>query len=522
MSLLIVTALTSAICGFFLIGCLNYMVKRRLIKEAEIEGREYIISAQQNADENMSDLKRQLEEERLIALEKFENEIQLLINENEEKESFFKDREIQLQEQMEEKTSLLRSQQSQVDHYQNQIKNKEHRLNLSKKKLKDLQNKYKQELQEKSTVDLNEITKELSQLIENETRSTWTKNLQLQEEFAQQNSERNAHSIIHIVLNRFARAYCPERGINYVNLVDEPTKKHVFGPNRSHLRKLEELCGVDLIYREDMNSISVSGFDPVRRELARACLKKMLTKKELNEHSIRKINNSVKRELLKKIKHDGKKLFKELGAKDVHPEIVHMMGALRYRYSFAQNQYFHCSEVGFLCGLLAAELKLPVTEARRIGVLHDIGKAMDHSLEGGHAVIGADFIKKHGESESIVHAVRAHHYDEEPRTDLAFLVIAADALSGARPGARRSTTDSYMQKMGQLQEIGNSFEQADDTFIMSAGREVRVKVDSKKVSDREILGLSKEIAQKIEEECNYPGLIKVTVVRQTQAIEYAK
>ena len=247
----------------------------------------------------------------------------------------------------------------------------------------------------------------------------------------------------------------------------------------------------------------------------------MLTQKNLSSSSIRQINENTKQGLLKQIKKDGKRLFKDLKLKDVHPQIIHMMGALRYRYSFAQNQYFHCSEVGFLCGLLATELNLPLEEARRIGVLHDIGKAMDHSIDGGHAVIGANFIEEHGESKDVVHAVRAHHYDEEPQTDLAFLVIAADALSGARPGARRST-DSHMQKMGQLLEIGNSFEQVEDTFIMGAGREVRVWVDSQKVSDRDILNLSKQITQKIEEECNYPGLIKVTVVRQTEAINYAK
>lgn len=522
MSILIIISLVSAVAGLLLVGLLNYMVKQGMIKEADVEAHEYVASAQQSANDHLSDLKRQLEEERLMALEQFENEIQPLISKNDEKKGFLEDREAQLKEQVEESEAIVKNQQSQVDRYQNKVRNKQDRLHSSKRKLKDLQGQYKQDLEKKSSTNLSEIKRELHQLIENEARVACQQNLQLQEELARQNAERNSRAIIHIALNRFARAYCPERGINYVNLIDEETKKHVFGPNRSHLRELEKLCGVDLIYREDMNSLSVSGFDPVRRELARICLKKMLTEKNLNKNSIREINNSLKRELLRKIKQDGKKLFKELRVKNIHPEIIHMMGALRYRYSFAQNQYFHCSEVGFLCGLLASELKLPIGEARRIGVLHDIGKAMDHSVDGGHAVIGADFIEKRGESEAVVHAVRAHHYDEDPCTDLAFLVIAADALSGARPGARRSTADSYMQKMGQLQEIGSSFEQAEDIFIMSAGREVRVRVDSKKVSDRDILELSQKIAQRIEEECNYPGFIKVTVVRQTQAVEYAK
>lgn len=199
-----------------------------------------------------------------------------------------------------------------------------------------------------------------------------------------------------------------------------------------------------------------------------------------------------------------------------------MLGALRYRYSFAQNQHFHVAEVGWLCGLLSSELGLSIPHGRRAGILHDIGKAMDHAKEGGHAVIGADFIKQHGEGPEVVHAVRAHHYDEQPSTDLAFLTIAADAISGARPGARRSTIDSYTQKMADLEKIGSSFDGVMATYILSAGREVRVLVDGAHIDDHKALQLSKDIAQKIEEECNYPGLIKVTVVRETHAVEYAR
>ena len=523
MYILIVIILVGVACGIFLVTQLNYMARRRWLKEIEDEGREYIDQALQNSEEYLADLQRQLEEEKSIAFEQFESESQAALDENKEREFLFQEKKVALEEQVDEREALLREQQAQVDRYEGQVKRKQDRFSHLKKRRKDLQARYEQNLKEAFSLEAGEIQEFLKRGIQDESQTSLQKQLQLQEELAQQNAERQAQAIIHIALNRFARAYCPEKGANYVNLVDEERRDRVFGPDRSHLRKLEELCGVDLIYREDMNSVSVSGFDPVRREWARACLKEMLAcKKPLSGKFIEKTTYEIKRRLLKRIKRDGKKLFRELRLEGVHPEIVHMMGALRYRYSFAQNQYFHCSEVGFLCGLMAAELGLPISEARRMGVLHDIGKAMDHSIDGGHAVIGADFIAKHGESESVVHAVRAHHYDEEPRTDLAFLVIAADALSGARPGARRSTADAYMQKMGQLQEIGNSFEETKDTFIMSAGREVRIKVDSKKVSDRDLIDLSKKVTQKIEEECSYPGLIKVTIVRQTHAVEYAR
>jgi ribonuclease Y len=199
------------------------------------------------------------------------------------------------------------------------------------------------------------------------------------------------------------------------------------------------------------------------------------------------------------------------------------MGSLRFRYSFTQNQYFHCGEVGWLCGLLASELgSVPIKKARRSGMLHDLGKAMDHELEGGHAVIGADFISKRNEAPDIIHAVRAHHYDEQPSTDMAFLVIAADAISGARPGARRSTMESYNQKVTELERIAKSHRGVIDCFVLSGGRECRVLVNGREVNDMQSLQLSQKIARQIEEECNYPGQIKVVVVRETYVAESTK
>ncbi|MEK6554954.1 MAG: HD domain-containing protein [Bdellovibrionota bacterium] len=256
--------------------------------------------------------------------------------------------------------------------------------------------------------------------------------------------------------------------------------------------------------------------------MGRATVEALTKEQNVNEKRMGEVFERVKKELFKKILRDGERIAKELGADTLHPEIKNMMGALRYRYSFTQNQHFHCAEVGFLCGLLAAELDVSVKSARRAGLLHDIGKAMDHSQDGGHAVIGADFIEQHGEVEEIVHAVRAHHFDETPSTDLAYLVIAADAISGARPGARRSTAATYTQKVEGLTTIAQGFKNVTDTHVLSAGREIRVYVDGQSVDDMGALNMSKEIALKIETDMAYPGQIKVTVVRQTQAIEYAR
>lgn len=342
------------------------------------------------------------------------------------------------------------------------------------------------------------------------------------EEESQVNAERQAREILHVTLSRFARAYSPDRGLGYITFTKPEMAQRLLGPEKRYLKHIETICGVDLIYDERNMTLSVSGFDPVRRELARASMEKMIHDKGLDEKRIETLIAKTKKELFKKIRNNGEKFAKELGIQKISAEIKNTMGALMYRYSFSQNQFFHCTEVGYLCGLLSSELSLPIFDGRRAGGLHDLGKAMDHSIEGGHAVIGADFIQKHGEKDHIVHAVRAHHFDETPSSELAYLVIAADAISGARPGARRSTANTYIQKMEDLELAASSFKEVTDTLILSAGREVRVHVDGNRVKDLDAMKLSKKIADKIEKECSYPGTIKVTVVRKTQAIEFAK
>jgi ribonuclease Y len=308
-----------------------------------------------------------------------------------------------------------------------------------------------------------------------------------------------------------------------VNFPDAHARRLLCDAKGENIKTIQEVCGCDIIVENEMEMVGVAGFDPVRRELTRRVLERLLKeKKNINPDFIRKIAENQKKELFRQIKADGDNIAKELRQQDLHPEIKQMMGSLRYRYSFTQNQYFHCGEVGWLAGLLAAELKLNIKQARRAGLLHDIGKSMDHATDGGHAVIGADFIQARNESPEVVHAVRAHHYDETPASDHAFLVIAADAISGGRPGARRSTIESYNQKISELQDIARSFEGVTDCYILSGGRECRVLVNGRRVDDTRAVDLSRRIAAKIEEECNYPGQIKVVVVRETVVSESTK
>ena len=261
---------------------------------------------------------------------------------------------------------------------------------------------------------------------------------------------------------------------------------------------------MDILINKEDRQASVFGIDPVRRELGRMVLAKLAKKSRLDIPFIQKTVRVSKKELFAKIRRDGRDICRRLRLKNVAPEAQNMMGALRYRYSFAQNQHFHCEEAGWLCGLLGAELGLAIKPAQRAGMFHDIGKAMDHSIEGNHAVIGRSFSPNTGRRRRFFHPVRAHHHDEQPSTALAYLVIVADSISGSRPGARRFTEDSYNRKMANLERIIDSFDNIEDAYIMSAGREMRVIVDDKKASDREALDLSRLIARKIEKECSYP------------------
>jgi ribonuclease Y len=392
-----------------------------------------------------------------------------------------------------------------------------------KSNLKELRKNYIASLLGKSGLDLKEIKEDLNKELILDSQRRASLMAQNMEEEAKDSAEANAKKLLSLALDRFARPYSSERGIAPVYFPDPHVRSIVFDAKGDNIKAIQDLTGCDIILEDDMDLIGVAGYDPVRRELTRRLLEKLIKeKKPVKADYILRCGDQLKKDLFRQIKQDGDQLAKELKLENLHPEIRQMMGSLRFRYSFTQNQYFHCGEVGWLCGLLAAELGLPTSKGRRAGMLHDLGKSMDHELDGGHAVIGANFIEKRNEAPDIVHAVRAHHYDEQPSTDLAFLVIAADAISGARPGARRSTMESYTQKVTELEAIAKSFEGVTDCYILSGGRECRVLVNSKKIDDHRALRLSAEIAKRIENECNYPGQIKVVVVRETLVSEYTK
>lgn len=409
-----------------------------------------------------------------------------------------------------------------IEAKEKEVENREKRTAKRYEELEVVKKEFQTKLETVGGMTQDQAKKELVSSLEEEAKRDLAKSMVAIEEEAKEEAEAKAKRIISIAIARFAGGYTAEKTTSVLPLPSEDMKGKVIGKEGRNIRAFESLCGVDLILDEVPDSVVISAFDPVRREVARRALEALFADGRIHPAMIEQAIHKVKKELFKSIREDGEKACFELGITNMHKEIMDLIGSLKYRLSYTQNNYSHSIEVGMLCGMMAAELGEDVKEARRAGLLHDVGKALDHSIEGSHAIIGADFIKKRGEKSRVVHAVRAHHYEEEPSTILAHLVIAADAISGARPGARKSTQANYFKRLEDLETIGNSFDGVLRTFAIQAGREIRVIVDSAKINDEQSVMLSRDIAKKITKEMNYPGQIKVIVVREMKAIEHAR
>lgn len=342
------------------------------------------------------------------------------------------------------------------------------------------------------------------------------------EDIAREEAERRAKRVIGIAVQRYAGEYAGERAVTSVALPSDELKGRIIGREGRNIRAFQEVTGCDLVIDDTPETIVVSSFDPVRREMARITLERLVQDGRIHPTKIEELFSKARDEVERTIREAGDAVIQELGVGRMHPDLVKTLGQLRYRYSYAQNILRHSAEVGHLCGLLAGEMGLNVRQARRAGLLHDIGKAATHEMEGGHAVIGAQFARKGGEDELVVNAIAAHHDDEPPKSVLAHLTAAADAISGARPGARREMLESYVRRLEDLEKICAGFKGVERSFAIQAGREVRVLVEPGEIDDLGALALSREIARKIEDELAYPGQIRVTVVRETRAVDYAR
>jgi ribonuclease Y len=410
-----------------------------------------------------------------------------------------------------------------------EIEAKDEKAKIAEKRLTDLEGEslkriqeLKDRLEKVSGLTAAEAKKEMVEALDEEVKSESAKRALHIEEEAVAEAEKRAKRIIALALARYAGEHTPERTVSVITLPNEEMKGKIIGREGRNIRALEAACGVDLIVDETPEAVVISGFDPVRREVARKALEKLMEDGRVHPARIEEVIDKTKKELFKSIREDGEKACFDLGLHGVHPELIKVLGSLKYRQSETQNLYTHSMEVGFLAGMIAAEMGADVKRARRAGLLHDIGKGLDHTMEGSHAVIGAEFAKKHGESEAVCHAIRAHHDDEKPDSLLAFIVQASNVLSNSRPGARRPAMETFIRRMEDLESIGNSFDGVQRTFAVQAGKELRVLVESSRVTDEQAQMLSYDIARKIERELSYPGQVKVNVIRETRIVEHAR
>lgn len=360
-----------------------------------------------------------------------------------------------------------------------------------------------------------------SQLLD-DVRRTSAREAKAIEDVAREEAERRAKRVVGIAIQRYAGDHVQERAVTSVHLPNDEMKGRIIGREGRNIRALQEATGVDFIVDDTPETIVVSSFDPVRREVARLALEKLVADGRIHPTRIEEVVVKSQAEVERAMREAAEQALDELGLTRLHPELTKLLGQLRYRYSYAQNVLKHSVECGYITGLMAGELGLNVNIARRAGLLHDIGKAVSHEVEGGHAVIGGQLARKQGEDEVVANAIACHHEDEPCQSVYGHLVTAADALSGARPGARREMFESYIKRLNDLERISTSFAGVERSFAIQAGREVRVLVEPGEVSDSEAALLAREISKKIEDELLYPGQIRVTVVRETRAVDYAK
>ena len=363
---------------------------------------------------------------------------------------------------------------------------------------------------------------ELLRSLENQVRLEAAQMVRRMEDEAKEHAGRQAQRIMGLAIQRAASDYVAEATVSVVVLPSDDMKGRIIGREGRNIRALELATGVDLIVDDTPEAVILSGFDPYRREVARVSLERLIADGRIHPARIEEIVEKVKGEFEQRIQQEGESALLELKIPSMHPELLRLLGRLRYRFSYGQNVLHHSKDVAFLAAAMAAELRGNVAVAKRAGLLHDVGKAVDREMEGSHLELGIELLRKHGESEEVVHAMACHHGDYEPQSLEAVLVTAADALSAARPGARREVLETYVKRLEKLEEIANGFKGVQKSFAIQAGREIRVVVDSGKIADDEAVWLSKDIARKIESDLTYPGQIKVTVIRETRAIEIAR
>lgn len=466
------------------------------LKEAEAQKREKIIEAKDEILKLRSQLEKDREERR-SELQRIERRV------------------LQREENLDKKSDGLEKREK-------ALVGKEQELSRIKEQLTQLETQQRAELEKVARLTVEEAKELLLKSVERELQFEIAARVKQMEEHIKEDAERRARKIIVTAIQKYAADQVAETTVSVVPLPNDEMKGRIIGREGRNIRMLETLTGIDLIIDDTPEAVILSGFDPIRREIARMALEKLIIDGRIHPARIEEMVEKSQKEMETRVLHEGEEACYEAGIAGVHPEIMKLLGRLKFRTSYGQNLLQHSLEVSFLAGAIAAELGTDVQLAKRAGLLHDIGKAINSEVEGPHALTGAKFAEKYKEPREVVHAIAAHHEDEEQMTVEAVLIQACDAISAARPGARRETLEIYIKRLEKLEKVANSFEGVDKSFAIQAGREVRILVKPDHVDDVGIPKLARDIVKKIEEELEYPGQIKVTVIRETRAIDYAK
>jgi len=492
-------------------------------------GRGEIESAKKYKEKTINEAHRQAKTIKKEALVRAKDNLYQMKVEFEEETREKKEQLLALEKRLYHKEEILDRKSDQYEKKENALVGREKNvirieedLLKNKKDLDGLLAEQQRELERLAGISSREAKELLMKSMESDARHEATKLIRRIDSEARETAKRKAQETLALAIKRYAGEYVAEKTVSVVNLPNDEMKGRIIGREGRNIRAIEAATGVDLIIDDTPEAVVLSGFNPVRREVARISLERLMDDGRIHPARIEEIVNKVTKEIEASIKEAGEQAAFDVGVHGIHSELVKLIGRLKYRSSYAQNVLQHSREVSFLCGVMASELGLNVKRARRAGLLHDIGKAVDHEVEGPHALIGADLAKKYGESSEVIHSIAAHHEEVPPGSTLAILVQAADTLSGARPGARQEMLESYVKRLEDLERIAMSFNGVSKSYAIQAGREIRIMVEGESVGDNQAFTLARDIARKIEKELTYPGQIKVTVIRETRAVDYAK
>ncbi len=508
---IVAAAVVGIALGIFVGITIRKNTAEKEIGSAEEEAKRIVSDAIKNAEAKKKELVLEGKEE----VHRFRNES--------EKEIADRRREVQRQERrIQQKEETLDRKLDNVEKKDEKVSRKIKEADAKLEEIETIKKSQFEMLEKISGYTAEQAKSYLLSQLENElTHEKSVKIMEYQEQLKDEADEK-ARNIISLSIQKLAAEYVAEATISVVPLPNDEMKGRIIGREGRNIKAIETLTGVDLIIDDTPEAITLSCFEPVRREVARIALERLISDGRIHPARIEETIEKARREVDSTIKRDGERAVLELGIHNIHPELVKLLGRLRYRTSYGQNVLKHSIEVAYLAGMMASELGIDPTLAKRAGLLHDIGKSIDHEVEGTHIQIGVDLARKYKESDAVIHAIHAHHGDVEAKTIVAILVQAADALSAARPGARRENVENYIKRLQKLEEVASSFDGVENCYAIQAGREVRVMVKPESVKDERMIPLAREICKKIEEELEYPGQIKVNIIRESRAAEFAK